>query len=155
MRAIGQPFREDASNADPRFTRNRLRHELLPWLAEQFNPGVKDALLRLGTLAGEAQAVVDALVDGLWETAVCIDGADAIGFDLSKLAEQPPYLVRELLMAAWRRQGWPRQAMGHAQWEQLREMAAAAAAGTTIPQRVFPGNISAEVSGDQLRMTKM
>ena len=31
---------EDASNRDPRFTRNRVRHQLLP-LLESFNPGVK------------------------------------------------------------------------------------------------------------------
>jgi tRNA(Ile)-lysidine synthase len=155
LRVIGQPFREDASNADPRFTRNRLRHALLPWLAEQFNPGVKDALLRLGTLAGEAQAVVDSLVEGLLEAAVRVDAADAIRFDLAKLARQPPYLIRELLMAAWRRQGWPLQAMGHAQWEQLCDMVVSAAAGTTIPRRIFPGNVSAEASGEELRLTKV
>jgi tRNA(Ile)-lysidine synthase len=152
LRDLGQPFREDASNADPRFTRNRLRHELLPWLAEQFNPSVKEALLRLGTLAGEAQAVVDALVDQLWEMAVRSEGAGAIVFDLTKLAPQPPYLVRELLMAAWRRQGWPMQAMGHAQWQQLCQMAISAAAGETIPPQVFPGNIAAHATGEQLRL---
>src|SRR5260370_36490025 len=32
LRDIVQPFREDRSNADLRFTRNRIRHELLPQL---------------------------------------------------------------------------------------------------------------------------
>ena len=32
LAALNQPFREDSSNADPRFTRNRIRHELLPLL---------------------------------------------------------------------------------------------------------------------------
>jgi len=44
---LAQPYRSDASNADVRFTRNRIRHELLPRLAEQFNSAVVDALLRL------------------------------------------------------------------------------------------------------------
>src|SRR5262249_25956730 len=38
LRALGQDFREDRSNSDPRFTRNRIRHELLPLLAEHYNP---------------------------------------------------------------------------------------------------------------------
>jgi tRNA(Ile)-lysidine synthase len=40
------PYRTDASNDDPRFTRNRVRHELLPLLERDFNPAVREVLLR-------------------------------------------------------------------------------------------------------------
>ena len=40
------PFREDASNADPRFTRNRLRHAALPALTAALGRDVRAALLR-------------------------------------------------------------------------------------------------------------
>jgi len=40
------PFREDASNADPRFTRNRLRHSAIPALTEALGRDVRAALLR-------------------------------------------------------------------------------------------------------------
>src|SRR5436189_3233901 len=33
LQETGQRFRQDTSNVDPRFTRNRIRHELLPSLA--------------------------------------------------------------------------------------------------------------------------
>ena len=54
-------WREDASNRDPRFLRNRVRHELLPLLAT-LNPGVKQVLLREAELLGARQDAVEAEV---------------------------------------------------------------------------------------------
>lgn len=48
--ALGQPWREDATNADTAYTRNRLRHELLPALAA-YNPQIYGQLANLATLA--------------------------------------------------------------------------------------------------------
>jgi len=62
--SLGQPYRPDQSNADLRFTRNRIRHDTMPQLCQQYNAEVANALLRLGTLAGEVQELVDDLVEG-------------------------------------------------------------------------------------------
>ena len=43
----GVPFREDASNAKDVYTRNRIRHLLIPMLAE-FNPRIVEALAGMG-----------------------------------------------------------------------------------------------------------
>jgi tRNA(Ile)-lysidine synthase len=40
------PFREDGSNADPRFTRNRLRHAAIPALTAALGRDVRAAILR-------------------------------------------------------------------------------------------------------------
>ena len=47
LRERGLPCREDASNADLRFTRNRIRRELLPLLEREYNPNIKAALVQL------------------------------------------------------------------------------------------------------------
>jgi tRNA(Ile)-lysidine synthase len=39
-------YREDASNRDRRFLRNRVRHELLPLLEKNYNPAIRDVVLR-------------------------------------------------------------------------------------------------------------
>jgi tRNA(Ile)-lysidine synthase len=52
--ARGVAWREDASNEDLRFARNRIRHELLPALREE-NPRVELALGHLATLAQEEE----------------------------------------------------------------------------------------------------
>ena len=56
LRDLGQAWREDATNLDPKFTRNRVRHLLLPLLEKEFNPLVTD---RLGELAEIARAEED------------------------------------------------------------------------------------------------
>ncbi len=55
LRTIGQPWHEDATNADTAFTRNRLRHELLPTLAT-YNPQIHSQLANLATLARDEDA---------------------------------------------------------------------------------------------------
>jgi tRNA(Ile)-lysidine synthase len=47
------PFVEDPSNADPRFARARIRHRLLPLLADE-NPRVREALVALAAAARAA-----------------------------------------------------------------------------------------------------
>ena len=113
--AIKQPYRHDASNADLRFTRNRIRHETMPHLRECYNTSATEALLRLGSLAGEAQAVVDELVEELFTRCVKTESPEAVRMELDTLQNRPRYLLRELLMAVWQRQGWPLAVDGPAQ----------------------------------------
>ena len=51
LRKIGQSWREDASNSDNRFTRNRVRHSLLPLIEREFNPSVAENLSELAEIA--------------------------------------------------------------------------------------------------------
>ena len=55
LRGRGQSWRTDSSNADERFTRNRVRHKLLPTLRE-YNPAIDTALANMATLAREDEA---------------------------------------------------------------------------------------------------
>jgi tRNA(Ile)-lysidine synthase len=173
--ALDQPHRHDASNADPRFTRNRIRHQLLPRLERRFNPETVQSLLRLGTLAGEAQAVIDELIDQWFDRCVTVDGPNDARIDLVQLgcqggADVPVrpaarrrgdghgcllrpshYLVRELLMAVWRRQAWPMQSMGMLKWDELSELATSP---TAASKRNFPGGVAVEVAGGEMRLAR-
>ncbi len=59
----GLPWREDASNADRNFVRNRIRHELLPALSKDYNPRIGEALANLATLARDEEFYWSAEVD--------------------------------------------------------------------------------------------
>jgi tRNA(Ile)-lysidine synthase len=52
---IGQTWREDSSNRHLSFTRNRIRHELLP-LLEAWNPRLRENMAQVATLARDEEA---------------------------------------------------------------------------------------------------
>lgn len=51
-------WREDSSNTNLSFTRNKIRHKLLPLLKEEFNPSVLDSLFRFVEFAKGAESLV-------------------------------------------------------------------------------------------------
>lgn len=55
LRVRSIEWREDASNLDLKFARNRIRHLLLPQLKTEWNPRIADALANLGDLAYEEE----------------------------------------------------------------------------------------------------
>jgi tRNA(Ile)-lysidine synthase len=52
------PFCADASNSDTRVLRNRVRHELIPYL-ETYNPGIRKVLARMADNAAADAEIID------------------------------------------------------------------------------------------------
>ncbi|MEW4489515.1 tRNA lysidine(34) synthetase TilS [Thalassoglobus sp. JC818] len=115
-------FRTDESNLDRDFTRNRIRHDLLPILKSSFNTQVAEALLKLGKQADRAQRTFDELVVPLFDEAVTMESADRIVIDTVPLADQPKGLITEVLVTVWKRANWPRRGFTFEHWSQLAEM---------------------------------
>jgi tRNA(Ile)-lysidine synthase len=55
LNALGQTWREDSTNRHLTFTRNRIRHELLP-LLEGWNPKLREHLAQMAELAHDEEA---------------------------------------------------------------------------------------------------
>src|SRR5664279_1479955 len=65
LTALGQSWREDESNLDHRFARNRVRHVLLPLLEREYNPNIRQALSDAAELSRAEEEYWNVLVD--WE----------------------------------------------------------------------------------------
>jgi len=153
LAALGQPHREDESNVDRSLTRNRIRHELLPLLTREYSASVVDSLRRLGTLAGDAQQVIESLAEALLATVIVARDSQRLVLDCHSLTGSPPHLVREVFVAIWRQQDWPRQGMGFEQWELLADLAIHASGSERAPV-TLPGAIRAQRTGEQLVLAR-
>ncbi len=65
LRAIGQPWREDSSNRDLSFDRNRIRLKLLPLLARDWNPAIEHTLADTAEWARAEEEHWESILDAL------------------------------------------------------------------------------------------
>lgn len=87
---------DDPSNLDRNFTRNRIRHDLLPVLQE-YNPQVKELLLQSADLLYEDYKLVEALTSMAWRKILREIDQHKVAFDRQIFLRQPLALQRMLL----------------------------------------------------------
>jgi tRNA(Ile)-lysidine synthase len=119
LHELGQPYREDATNRDPRYTRNRIRHELLPLLAQQYNPAIVRVLASLAEQAEETYRIEETAALALLAAAELPRAGELLIFDLHHLRTAPRHRVREMFRLVWLRENWPLGGMDRAAWERL------------------------------------
>lgn len=160
--ALGQPWREDATNADRAFTRNRIRHELLPQLAE-FNPRVAEQLAHMAEIACDEEAWWAAelarLLPGLVMPGKPVRGGGrtvsthpeerSAGMELERLRALAPAVRRRVLRAAAEQLGC---ALNFEQTERLMGMVAAST--TSGRKEELSAELQAERTARELRLTR-
>jgi len=121
--ALGQAYREDASNTDLARTRARLRHDLLPRLAQEYNPRVAEALVRLGMLASASERAMERHLIELEHDVTRSLSGDQIELRRDRLVQSPIFLRAEMLRRVWRQAGWPEAGMSAKRWRRLAVLA--------------------------------
>jgi tRNA(Ile)-lysidine synthase len=141
LRELGQEWREDSTNRNLTFTRNRIRHELLP-LLESWNPRLREHLAQMAELARDEEAWWRAEVERLAPQLILpgrpVRGggraagrgiSDGVALDATRLAALAPALQRRLLRHSAKQLG---AALDFAATESLRAMALTARAGQKL-----------------------
>ena len=136
LRELGQPFREDRSNTDVRFARNRIRHELLPALEAQYNPDLRSALVHLAEQAGQMFADVEAQALSALRDAELPRAGNLLILNRAQLATLSRNLLRELLRQLWQRENWPRDRMRFEEWDRLAGLALGEATAIDLPEGI-------------------
>jgi tRNA(Ile)-lysidine synthase len=88
--------REDRTNLDTSIFRNRLRHELIPYLAG-YNPGIRRIIWRMAQVLAGDYDVIEADLDVAWEECLVEQGQGFVSFRAPALFIQPDGIQRHLI----------------------------------------------------------
>ncbi|WP_437201310.1 tRNA lysidine(34) synthetase TilS [Planctomicrobium sp. SH664] len=150
LNRLGQDFREDPSNQSDQFTRNRIRHDVLPLLRSAVHPGVDQALLRLAAQARDAQETLESLASEILSAALLDQQPDVVRLAVLPFQGRPRGLIREAIMLLWKQQNWPRQAFGSAQLDLIQQMVLIG----KPPRASFPGGVQATLRSQLLELRR-
>ncbi len=99
-RAVGQSFREDSGNYMWRFTRNKVRHDLMPRLSRGYNPRIREALVRLSRVAAEEVDFIEGELARRWP-GIAAERPGGICLEVAALTAMHPALQRHALRRAY------------------------------------------------------
>jgi tRNA(Ile)-lysidine synthase len=142
----GLEWIEDATNSDLRFLRNRIRHDVLPFLVRRVGPDVVEALCHGAALHREAIVGLESRARAALAR-VATRGPSGFVFPLAELTSRTPDLAAQMLLlaAAEGREMQPRRAAVHRAMRRL--------LSPSPPRRpVRLGGLSAERSGSWVRV---
>ncbi len=148
-------FRQDSSNESTEYTRNRIRHELIPLLDElahrHWRGRVSELMLEIEE---RLEADREDAQKGLASELVCFD-EHGMRFPLQFVNELPWHALRGMLVAVWKRYHWPQRDLTRSHWNAIRQLLEEAK-GTTHPKRLeLPGGIVLSVRKKEVRIEKV
>jgi tRNA(Ile)-lysidine synthase len=147
LRGAGVEWIEDPTNQDPKFLRNRIRHEVLPFLAATYDADVVPGLVHAAALAREATDALDQLAGRELERLAVVEADGALTLPLASLRALPSFVAPEVLRQAAARLG------GTASLRAWAHRGLARITALPQPRRPFRlGGVTVEVGGDRVRL---
>jgi len=150
LRALGQVWRDDRTNSDPTYARNRLRSRHLARLAEDFNPRLIEALSRAATLVGRDHLYLEREAEhALRRLLSPAAGAGSLALDLGGLRDLDPALQSRVLRLACQRLD-PALRLGYSRADELLALLATDRGSVALPRRA-----AATLDGGKLRVRRL
>ncbi|MXX00268.1 MAG: tRNA lysidine(34) synthetase TilS [Acidimicrobiia bacterium] len=137
----GLPWEDDPQNDDPRYLRNRIRRRLMPQLEAEYQPRLREGLVRMSSLAGVDLSQLESLAA---RTPIRTTADGAVELSCAGLIELPPAISSRVVRRALRRVRGP-HAGAEAEVHRVLEVARKKTRRTELE-----GGITVIRSGDRL-----
>jgi tRNA(Ile)-lysidine synthase len=147
------PFRHDSSNDDSKYTRNRIRKELIPSLNSVGTPDWKDIMLQFMELISQEHEILNTQVRCLLRYGIAKPHPEGgVELAIEHLLSIEWDALRELLVEIWHEQHWPLRDMSRKHWLHIRDMIHRTRSNPH-PMRVdLPGAIRLEIRKGKMRV---
>ncbi|MBL7998791.1 MAG: tRNA lysidine(34) synthetase TilS [Candidatus Kapabacteria bacterium] len=97
--ARGLEWHDDETNTLTKYTRNKVRHDLLPKIKEDYNPNIIESLNRTASLLRKADGFIDSLIHSTY-TEIVTEHDDKTTMDVNKLSALHEFLQGEIIERA-------------------------------------------------------
>jgi len=145
----GVEWREDASNHDTTWLRNRIRHELLPEL-KRYNPAVTSSLSITAQLLADENDLLDDMATEVAES-ICTFTNDSVSCSIKTLLRHPVALRRRIYRLMFKHVSGQLQHFSHLHTEAIEAVITAERPNASLN---LPGGISLSRAYDRLGMQK-
>ncbi len=115
-------FRHDSSNDEIDFTRNRIRHELIPYLEDKFNPNVKEVLVNMAENLRCENEFLEKLARRKLKGIVKKNKSRDTILDIKKFKKQPEAIQKRICRAAIEQIRGNLRRLTYQHWREVKEL---------------------------------
>ena len=111
----------DKSNFDIKFNRNKVRHELIPYIEKEFNPNIKELLCKTAANMSQLHSFIESEIEGLFKRCVKKESS-YVKIKIDRLKKLHPYMIAELIRRAVRVVKGDLNRLEYSHWKEIESL---------------------------------
>ncbi|MBU3911846.1 MAG: tRNA lysidine(34) synthetase TilS [Candidatus Omnitrophica bacterium] len=138
IKECGLKCRHDSSNDEVVFTRNKVRHELIPYLEDRFNPNIKEVLVNMAENLRTEDEFLEKFSSRKFKIMSKKSRSGYITVDIGKFKKQPHAIKKRIIRSALKELKGDLRRFTYQHWKEIEELVNARPVNSVVD---LPGGI--------------